>query len=110
MKCVTFVQYILLINGSPLQPYYPSRGLRQGDLISLYLFLFCANILSIALIKEENQRKIKGIKVGRNEVSFTHIFFPDDSLFFFQNDKSSLNTLKNSILWYYSLLGQRINF
>ena len=75
MKCVTFVQYILLINGSPLQPYYPSRGLRQGDLISLYLFLFCANILSIVLIKEENQRKIKGIKVGRNEVSFTHIFF-----------------------------------
>lgn len=54
MECDSSVQYTLFVNGNPTQPFCPSRGLRQGDLISPYLFLFCANILSTALTKEEN--------------------------------------------------------
>ena len=108
MECVTTVQYTLLVNGSPIQPFHPSRGLKQGDPLSPYLFLFCANILSVALIDAENHKKIKGVKIGRNGVSFTHIFFADDS-FFFQNDKTSLPALKTILLWYCSLSGQTIN-
>ena len=109
MECVTTVQYTLLVNGSPIQPFHPSRGLRQGDPLSPYLFLFCANILSVALIDAENHKKIKGVKIGRNGVSFTHIFFADDSFFFFQNDNTSLPALKTILLWYCSLSGQTIN-
>lgn len=106
----TSVQYSLLVNGSPTQPFNPSKVLRQEDPISPYLFLFCANILSLALTKDENQKNINGIRVGRNGVSFTHIFFADDSLFFFQNDKASLSNLRNTILWYCLISGQSINF
>ena len=106
----TSVQYSLLVNGNPIQPFNPSRSLRRGDPISPYLFLFCANILSLALTKEENLKNIKGIRVGRNGVSFTHLFFTDDSLFFFQNDKASLSNLGNTILWYCLISGQSINF
>ena len=105
----TSIQYSLLVNGSPTQPFNPSRGLKQRDPISPYLFLFCANILSLALTKEENLKNIKGIRVGRNGVSFTHLFFTDDSLFFFQNDKASLSNLGNTILWYCLISGQSIN-
>lgn len=49
MKCITSVQYTLLLNGSPTQPFYPSRSIRQGGPISPYLSLHCTNILSIAL-------------------------------------------------------------
>lgn len=85
-------------------------GIRQGDPISPYLFLLCANILSIALIQAENRKLIKGIAIGWQGVSFTHLLFADDSLFFFQNDVSSLSNLKQIILWYCSLSGQCINF
>lgn len=37
-------------------------------------------------------------------------FLVDDSLFFFQNDKTSLSNLRRTILWYYSISGQSINF
>lgn len=93
----------------PSQSFNPSRGLRQGDPLSPYLFLFCANILSLALSKEEKFRNIKGIRVGRSSISFTHLLFADDSLFF-QIEKTSLNNLRRTILWYCSISGQAINF
>ena len=110
MECVSSMQCALLLNGSPTQTFLPTRGVKQGDPISLYLFLLCANILSIALIQAAGQKKIKGIKLGRNGLSFTHLFYADDSLFFFQNDRQSLNNLKGIILWNCSLSGQNINF
>ena len=106
MQCDTSVQFSFLINGSPSKLFNPSRGLRQGDPISPYLFLFCANILSLALTKEENQKRTK---VGRNGISFTHLFFVDDSLLFSQNDNASLRNLRKTILWYCSISGQSIN-
>ena len=105
MECVTSVQYSLLINGSPTKTFFSSRGLRRGDPISPYIFLFCANILSIALFKDENQKKIKGIIVGRNGIPFTQLLFADDSLFFFKIDKTTPTNLKNTILWYCAVSG-----
>ena len=75
MECVTTVKYTLLINGIPTQTIHPTRGNKQGDPISPYLFLLWANILSIALSQVENIRLIKGIFIGRKGVSFTHLFF-----------------------------------
>lgn len=110
MECVSFVQFSILVNGCPTKFFEPSRGLRQGDPIFPYLFLFCANILSLALSKEEGMGKFKGLQVGRRGVSFTHLLFADDSLFFFQNDKASVHSLRNTIQWYCSVSGQCINF
>ena len=64
MVCVTSVRYTLLINGNISQSFTPRKGLRQGEPLSPYLFLFCANILSLALMKVENQQRIKGVKIG----------------------------------------------
>lgn len=82
MECVNTVQFTLHLNGSPTEPFYPSRGFRQGGPIYLCMFLFCANILFIALTQVESQKELRGIKIGRNGVPFIHLFFADDSIFF----------------------------
>ena len=109
MGCVSTVEYTLLINGSVTRSFKPSQGLRQGDPLSPYLFLMCANILSISLIQVEDLKKIKGIKVGRNGLSFSHLLFADDSLLFFKKDKNSVQNLQLILEWYCSISGQSIN-
>ena len=76
MMCVKMVSYSVLINGEPKGMIVPSRGLRQRDPISPYLFLLCTEGLSAMLKKEENEGYIKGVAVSRGALSVSHCFLP----------------------------------
>ncbi|XP_059441954.1 uncharacterized protein LOC132174292 [Corylus avellana] len=57
MMCVSTAQYAVLVNGSPKGKIYTSRGLRQSDPLSPYLFLLCAEVLSSMI----SQANLKGV-------------------------------------------------
>ena len=60
MICVTTMSYSILINEEPKGKIIPSRGLRQGDPISSYLFLLCAEGLLAMLRKRRGKVTLKG--------------------------------------------------
>ncbi|BBH07102.1 Ribonuclease H-like superfamily protein [Prunus dulcis] len=60
MDCVTTVSYSFLVNGEPTRILYPTRGLRQGDPLSPYLFLLCAEGFTTLLSKAERKGSCKG--------------------------------------------------
>lgn len=56
MSCVSSVFTSILFNGGKREPILPSRGIRQGDLLSPYLFILCMEALG-HLIEEKCKEK-----------------------------------------------------
>ena len=60
MACVKTVSYSILINGQPQGFIQPSRGIRQGDPLSHFLFLLCTEGLHGLIQQAANLGEIKG--------------------------------------------------
>ena len=67
------------INGEPKGYITPSLGIKQGDPLSPYLFLLCAEGLSSLIRKATESQKLHGILSCTNGVCISHLLFADDS-------------------------------
>lgn len=80
MNCVSTVSYSIKINGDLSTRFKPQRGLRQGDPLSPYLFLLCAEDFSALLNRAEENGLISGVMICPDAPSVSHLLFADDSL------------------------------
>ena len=109
MACVSSTSYSVLVNGSPHGYIKPSRGLRQGDPLSPYLFLICAEGLSALLRKKEREKSMRGIAICRGGSRISHLFFADDSIIFCRASMHECGTLHHVLALYERASGQQIN-
>jgi hypothetical protein len=84
MVCVRIVTYYVLVNGQPYRHIQPTRGIRQGDLLSPYLFILCAKGPSTLLHMAEQEGKITGLSIAKRGTKINHLFYADDSLLFYR--------------------------
>ncbi|XP_031096926.1 uncharacterized protein LOC116001177 [Ipomoea triloba] len=82
MECASTVDYHISHDGSLIGPIVPSRGLRQGDPISPYLFIIIAEGLSAMIKIAEDNGLLHGIQVARGAPKISHLLFVDDSFLF----------------------------
>ena len=82
MMCVTSAHYAILVNGILTGKIIPTRGIRQGDPISPYLFLICVEVLSSSLVKANREGVLEGVPTSKRGPRLNHIFFADNSLLF----------------------------
>jgi hypothetical protein len=109
IRCVSTVQFSILINGSPSKTFRPQRGLRQGDPLSPYLFILCADVLSGLITKAQNNYLIHGVKIVLGAPEVTHLLFVDDIILFCRANKEETTNLKNIISTYQAASGQLVN-
>jgi hypothetical protein len=77
---VSTTSFSLLINGAPTKPFYPSRGIRQGDPLSPFLFILMMEGMSKSVNNTTTTGEIKGLKPFENCPTSTHQQFVDDTL------------------------------
>ena len=109
MECIKTAPYSILISGEPHGNIVPSRGLRQGDPLLLYLFLFCTEGLHGLITKVANDGDIQGVSICKNGPKLTHLLFVDDSLVFCRSTKAECHKLLHVLYTYESASGQQVN-
>ena len=74
MSCVSTVSTSILVNGEALDPIYPSRGIRQGDPLSPYLFIMCMDFLGQLIHEKCEAKRWQPVKASQSGPSFSHYF------------------------------------
>eukprot|EP00253_Pinus_taeda_P017945 PITA_17945 len=80
MGLVTSSRFFILVNGLPSEMFTPSRGLRQGDPLSPFLFILMMEGLGRSIKQSKISRKIKGLQLTKNGQAMTHQQFVDDTM------------------------------
>eukprot|EP00253_Pinus_taeda_P012671 PITA_12671 len=80
MALVTSSRFSILVNGSPLEIFIPSRGLRQGDPLSPFLFILMMEGLGRSIKHAKAMGKIEGLQLSENGQALTHQQFVDDTM------------------------------
>ena len=98
MECISTMSYSVLINGSLEGKIYPSRGIRQGDPLSPYIFIICIEFLGRELVKQvENPKNHIGIPTHLSGPKIPFLMFADDCIIFAKASQNACNNI-NRIL------------
>jgi hypothetical protein len=103
------MRYSVLVNGKPCGYISSRRGLRQGDPISPYLFLLCAEGLNSLLKKAMDEGLVKRVLTSRRGLRISHLFFADDNLLFCQSTIVQWDRLMAILRMYELVSRQRLN-
>lgn len=106
--CLSYSHFSININGYPKGFFSSSRGLRQGDPLSPFLFTLVAD--SLNQINAESKNMFKGFQVGAEEVNVSHLQFTDDTLIFMDGDPKLGHFLTSLIRCFELVAGLKVNW
>lgn len=74
-KCISTISYSILVNEEAKGNIKPSRGVRQGDPLSPYLFLIVSKGLTSLIHQATHVDRIWGFSLCKNGLKITQLFF-----------------------------------
>ncbi len=109
MECVGSVSSSILINGGKSKHFSPSRGLRQGDPLSPYLFILCQEVLSRIIDREHMAENLSCVKMNVGGPEVTNVMFADDLMLFSKASSRDVLALNSCLEKYCLWSGQLVN-
>lgn len=109
MKCVTGPSMTLLWNGEKTTAFTPSRGLRQGDPLSPYLFVLCMERMCHLIDVSIATKDWKPICLSRGGPQLSHICFADDLILFAEASIPQIHIIRKVLEEFCVASGQKVS-
>ncbi|KAK4257184.1 hypothetical protein QN277_006806 [Acacia crassicarpa] len=109
MACVSTTSMSILWNGEGSPCFTPSRGVRQGDPLSPYIFVLCMERLGHLIRAECEARRWKPFSFKRSGPHISHLFFADDLILFTEASPNQMEEVRRVMKNFCETSGHRIN-
>nr|GEY75654.1 RNA-directed DNA polymerase, eukaryota, reverse transcriptase zinc-binding domain protein [Tanacetum cinerariifolium] len=106
--CLNSAMGSILVNGSPTPEFKFHRGLKQGDPLSLFLFILVMESFHLPFKNILNAGLYKGIQIDES-LTLSHLFYADDAMFIGKWDKSNINVIVSVLNCFFLASGLKIN-
>ena len=110
--CLSTVRFSILINGTPPGFFGSSRGLRQGDPLSLLLFVLVMEAVGRMLDKAVHEGRLLGFRAGDSagrSLVVSHLLFVDDTLIFCDANIDQMLILLMALIWFEAVSSLKVN-
>lgn len=108
-SCISSARFLVILNGSPYGFFSSSRGLRQGDPLSPFLFILLAESFSWAIRAARSHGFWQGIRIRDFPQVISHCLFADDTPLFGHSSLLEAKIISGVIQEYASFSGQKLN-
>ena len=110
--CISTARFSVLINGFPVGFFGSSRGLLQGDLLSLLLFLLVMEVLSRLLKRTKDGGFLNGFQASLNTsggLHISHLLFADATILFCDASEEQLLHIRMVLIFFEAIIGLKVN-
>ena len=107
-ECITSPTFSVSVNGSTGGYFKSSKGLRQGDPLSPYLFVLAMEVFSRLLASRFDTGYIT-YHPRTEEVGLSHLMFADDVMIFFDGGSASLHAITETLDDFAGWSGLQVN-
>lgn len=106
---MTTVTYNIVQGTNEMETIVPTRGIRQGDPLSPYLFIICAEVLSSLIRNYESKHWLHGIKICGRAPVISHMLFNDDSYLYCKANTEEAWKVVELLQVYENASGQKVS-
>lgn len=100
----------VLWNGEPTDTFTPSRGIRQGDPLSPYIFVLCMERLNQIIEESIIANKWQPIRASRNGPKLSNLCFADDIILFAEANIEQATIIHQCLQRFCSASGSKISY
>lgn len=100
---------MVILNGSPCGFFSSSRGLRQGDPLSPFVFIILVEALSRSIMAAREASLWKGISIPNMVDKHSRCLFADDTLLFGRATMAEAKVINKIVIDYSTFFGQKLN-
>ena len=109
LSCVLTTSIFMLFNGGMLDPFLPSRGIRQRDPLSPFIFILCMEMLNFFIDDKCSNNLWDPLKVACGGPAFSHLCYADDLVLFAKVDLKNSKSIKEVLESFCDLSSLKVN-